>query len=163
MRIEDFDYALPAAQIAQVPALRRDSSRLLVYTRSSDTVEHHTFADLPGLLAAGTVLVFNDTRVIRARLRARKPTGGAVELLVLNAAAPTDDRTYACLARSTKPLRPGTQLDLLAPGNLPCGIEVEILEREAEHARVRFHGLPEAGLLSILDRLGEVPLPPYIV
>src|SRR5262245_65373631 len=134
MRIEDFDYALPAAQIAQVPLPRRDSSRLLVYTLSRGTVEHHTFADLPRLLSAGTVLVFNDPRVIRARLRARKPTGGAVELLVLHAAAPTADGTYGCLARSAKPLRPGARLDLIAPGNLPCGIEAEILAREADHA-----------------------------
>src|SRR5262249_13368012 len=162
-RIEDFDYPLPPGHIAQTPAARRDAARLLVYTRASGAIEQRSFGDLPALLPPHTVVVLNDTRVIPARLRAHKTTGGAVELLVLDAAAARPGAQAACLARSAKPLRAGARLKVLAPGGKPSGVEAEVLSREANQFLVRFHGLGESGLLEALATLGEVPLPPYIV
>jgi S-adenosylmethionine:tRNA ribosyltransferase-isomerase len=162
MRLEDFDYELPPERIAQAPAQKRDGSRLLVHRRADGSHEHTAFHELPRLLPEGSLLVLNDTRVVPARLRARKPTGGAVELLILlGDAAPPG--AYRCLARSSKPLRPGTRLSLLSTAS-PEDVEVEILEREGERATIRIHGsLGERGLLGLLEQHGEVPLPPYIV
>src|SRR5215470_6992941 len=162
MRLEDFDYELPPERIAQTPAVRRDESRLLVHARTSGETRHITFRELPECLPPGALIVLNDTRVLPARLRARKPTGGAVELLVLDPVG-AQGGVLRCLARSSKPLRPGTRLDLLDRAGAPSWWQAEVLEREGEGALVRIDGLGTGGVMEVLETLGEVPLPPYIL
>src|SRR5688500_20399078 len=106
-RVADYHYDLPPERIAQAPCDRRDASRLLDVARMAD----RAFSDLPELLPAGAVLVVNDTRVIPARLAARKPSGGAVELLLLEPVDPARPAgPWTALARASKPIRPGLEL-----------------------------------------------------
>ncbi len=159
MRVEDFQYELPPELIAQHPAARRDASRLLVLHRSTGQREHRQFTDLPEYLRPGDVLVLNDSRVIPARLHGRNPrTGGEFELLLLEQNAPND---WQALLRPAKRARPGTQIQLLdAQGRLtPICAQVVDKGDGFEH-RLRFEGVPD--ILSELDRVGHMPLPPYI-
>jgi S-adenosylmethionine:tRNA ribosyltransferase-isomerase len=140
MRTAELDYDLPEELIAQRPLERRDSSRLLVYERSSGDVRHRRFGDLPDELAQGSLVVVNDTRVVPARLRARRPTGGEAEVLLLE---PMEDGIWEALARPSRRLRAGMRLG-----------QVELLEHRGEGRwLVRLEGAPA----------GEAPLPPYIV
>jgi S-adenosylmethionine:tRNA ribosyltransferase-isomerase len=133
------DYDLPADLIAQAPVERRDASRLLVWRRSSHEVEHRTFAELPDLLS-GELVVLNDTRVIPARLRLRRESGGAVEVLLLERRG--DDGVWEGLARPSRKLREGERLG-----------PVELLEPlRGGRWLLRLEGEPE----------GDLPLPPYI-
>ena len=167
-----FDYALPPELIAQVPAARRDESRLLVVDRSGRTVSHCVFSDLPGLLKAGDTLFRNTAMVLPARLRCRRPTGGRVEALLLEQVrdAPTRpedgerrDRTagaelWRCL------LKPGRRLPVGAAFAHESGeFEGEIVAREEDgSALVRFALPAGQTMAAIARRLGEIPLPPYI-
>lgn len=156
MRLPDFDYELPEGRIAQEPLPRRDASRLLALDRATGALAHLRFSDLPRLLRAGDLLVLNDTRVVPARLRGKKETGGAVEALLLERegggrAAPV----RRCLLDASKPPRPGVRIDF---GH---GLRAEVLSRSGEGWSVRLtseDGDPEAAAL----RAGAVPLPPYI-
>jgi S-adenosylmethionine:tRNA ribosyltransferase-isomerase len=151
-----FDYDLPPHLIAQVPAARRDESRLLVVDRTNHTFAHHTFADLPRFLRAGDILVRNNAAVLPARLHAQRPTGGHVECFLLR---PTDnDRTWRCL------VRPGKKLPIGAKFAHPTGaFSGEIVAREPDGtAMVRFTTPANDPITVIANRLGEVPLPPYI-
>jgi S-adenosylmethionine:tRNA ribosyltransferase-isomerase len=139
MRTSELDYDLPSELIAQRPLERRDDSRLLVANRTSGEVRHRRFRDLPAELPEGPLVVVNDTRVIPARLRVRRETGGEAEVLLLE---PAGDGLWEALARPTKRLRPGTRL---GPAEL-----VEHLG--GGRWLVRLDGEPE----------GEAPLPPYI-
>ncbi|HKA90733.1 MAG TPA: tRNA preQ1(34) S-adenosylmethionine ribosyltransferase-isomerase QueA [Haliangiales bacterium] len=151
MRTSDFDYDLPPELIAQAPSPRREDARLLVVGRGA--VEHRGVAELPDLLPAGALVVVNDVRVLPARLHARKPTGGAVEILLVH---PEADGTWRCLVRA-KSLAPGTQLTLVAPpGRRPPPAEIAFLGRDGEQARVG----PVAP--ACIEAYGSVPLPPYI-
>jgi S-adenosylmethionine:tRNA ribosyltransferase-isomerase len=116
--IEDYSYELPQASIAQVPASRRDSSRLLVVDRSKKFISDKMFTDLPELLRPGDLLVVNDTRVIPARLFGRKESGGKVEILVLEHQGSTggESETRWCLLRSAK--RPKKNVVLLLGAGL---------------------------------------------
>ncbi|MFZ2446853.1 MAG: tRNA preQ1(34) S-adenosylmethionine ribosyltransferase-isomerase QueA [Syntrophobacteraceae bacterium] len=156
-RLEDYDFELPPELIAQAPAPRRELSRLLVLNRRRNTIEHSRFDSIIDYFDPGDLLVVNDTRVVRARLQGRKDSGGKAEILVLDPYKPPEsgaEEGYLCLVRASKGVKPGrtvyledgTRAEILAPG--PDGT-----------ARVRFHG---GNLLDILDRIGEVPLPPYI-
>jgi len=173
--IADYHYDLPAALIAQHPADRRDHARLLAVDRSDPpALRDLRFAEIAPLLPAGAVLVVNDTRVIPARLRARKPTGGNVELLLLEPAdADRPAGPWVALARSHKPLRPGAELVLLDAAGRPAGrgdSAGELVARIASPRRDDGTVLVEldAGRsdpeppLALLERLGDVPLPPYI-
>jgi len=161
--LRDFDFVLPVERIAQSPAPERDRARLYVLPRDAGEARHATVADLPSLLPPGTLLVLNDTRVIPARLRARKPTGGRVELLLVApvAAAREGDRwreTWTCLGGASKPLRAGAAL-LLDGARAPSAMVLAVRGAEVE---VAFAGDEPGGLLAYATRLGEVPLPPYI-
>jgi len=156
--IEDYDYDLPQDSIAQTPCTGRSESRLLVLNRSSGTVEHRRFEDVVELLHPGDLLVSNDTRVVAARLVGNKPSGGRVELLVLN---PYESREigaeegYCCLVKSSKRMRPGSAI------LLGDGLRAEYRQPLGEgKAMVRFR--TSEPLLDILDRIGRMPLPPYI-
>ena len=155
MRLEELDYALPAAQIAQVPIEQRDAARLLV-DRGSAAPLHRQVHDLPELLAPGDVVVLNDTRVIPARLRLRRGTGGAVEVLLLE---PLDDqrRTWEALVRPARKLRLGEPL-LDDEGD-----EVARIGSRTEAGdtfEVALAGASDP--LDLIGRVGEMPLPPYI-
>jgi S-adenosylmethionine:tRNA ribosyltransferase-isomerase len=139
MKRSQLEYSLPSELIAQHPAQRRDGSRLLVYERSTGDVRHRFFWELPDELR-GELVVVNDTRVVPARLRLQRPTGGDAEVLLLE---PLDaDGEWEGLARPTKKLRPGQRLG-----------PVELIEHLGEGRwRLRLKGEPA----------GEAPLPPYI-
>lgn len=150
LRTDDFDFPLPAALIADRPAVPRDASRLLCLERATGATVHRTFSDLPGCLAPGDLLVLNDTRVYAARIRATKPrTGGRVELLLLEEAAP---RRWRAMARGT--LREGEALAL--EGGLSATVE-----GPPRDGFVTLH-VPEGDVAAHLERHGRVPLPPYI-
>lgn len=149
MRTSDFDYELPPRLIAQRPLVERSASRLLVLGADGG-IEDRRMRDLPGLLAPGDLLVFNDTRVIPARLFALKPSGGRVELLVERIVG---ERTALAQARASKPARAGTELAVEGGGRLIVG------GREGEFLRVES---PAEPFLDLLGRAGHVPLPPYI-
>ena len=157
MRLEEFDYRLPKERIAQEPCARRDAARLMVLDRRGGEVVETTFARIGDHLRAGDLLVLNDTRVFPALLRARKPTGGLVELLLLaRESEDAERRTWRCLASTSRGLRPGTRL-LVAEG-----FEAEFLG-EAADGRVRVRLAARDGdVEGAVRRHGSVPLPPYI-
>ncbi len=150
-RLSDFDFTLPPERIAQRPPAQRASSRLLHV--DGRALEDLGFDALPGLLAPGDVLVLNDTRVIRSRLRARKPAphGGKVELLLERIVAA--DEAWMQL-RASHPPRAGARLEL------PGGASATVLERAGRFVRLRF--AIDTPLELFLERYAEVPLPPYI-
>jgi S-adenosylmethionine:tRNA ribosyltransferase-isomerase len=150
LRVHDFDYDLPEELIAQFPAARRESSRLLVLD-ASGSVSDRWFADLPELLAPQDALVFNDTRVIKARLLGEKATGGKVELLIERIVGP---REALALIRASHPPKPGSTLTMASR------FGVRVLERAGDLYRVEF--MTREGVSEVLERFGELPLPPYI-
>lgn len=152
--IADFDYDLPPELIAQAPAEPRDSARLLVIPRAGGPLQHDTFRHLGRYLAPGDLLVLNRTRVLPARLVGRRADagGGRAELLLLR---PIAEGVWEALVRPARRLRPGTPL-VFSDGVL----HAVVLERTAHGtAHLRFS---PADILPLLDRVGEVPLPPYI-
>ena len=146
MQKSDFAYHLPRALIAQTPSPERGQSRLLCVGETG--TRHKRFHDLPGLLSRGDLLVVNDTKVINARLRGRKDSGGSVELLVERIES---ERMALCQARSSKPLRAGRWVDV-------AGHRIAALERVEEFHRLRF----PVPVVEFLEQFGETPLPPYI-
>lgn len=145
--ISRFDYELPDDLIAQVPIEPRDAARLLVVDRAGDTLADRGVRDLPDLLLPGDLLVLNDTRVLPARLRLRRESGGAVELLLLRRRA---DASWETLARPARRLREG---DVLYADTEPVATW---LGRDGDLGVVRLRDESQ------LDTLGEMPLPPYI-
>jgi S-adenosylmethionine:tRNA ribosyltransferase-isomerase len=153
MDVADFDFDLPPDRIAQEPASPRDASRLMVMDRATGGVTHHRFAELAGELTAGDLLVLNDTKVIPARLLGTKPTGGGIEVLLLEPAGAPDE--WRALIAGGKSVRPGVPLTLRA------GLRAVPVSREDEVWRVRLvHD--HATVAGALEAAGEVPLPPYI-
>src|SRR5436309_8658312 len=130
MRLEEFDYRLPKERVAQEPCARRDAARLMVLDRRGGGIVETTFARIGDHLRPGDLLVLNDTRVFPALLRARKPTGGRVELLLAAREGEARDSVWRCLASTSRGLRAGTRL-LIAEG-----FEAEFLG-EAPGGRVR--------------------------
>jgi S-adenosylmethionine:tRNA ribosyltransferase-isomerase len=152
MRTADFHFDLPPELIAQRPAPHRDQSRLLVLHRNEPSFEHRQFRDVLDYFRAGDVLVLNDSRVIRARLRGvNAKTGGAFELLLLEANATND---WWAMMKPGKRARLGTQIQI---GNFKVTVTGT---NEEGHRRLRFEGVND--ILEVLDSLGEIPLPPYI-
>ena len=153
MKKSDFYYDLPQELIAQTPIPERDHSRLLCLDRKSGAMEHHMFYDLPSMLRKGDCLVVNDSRVLPARLLGRRTTGGISELVLLRELG--DDR-WECLCRPGKKLREGAEI-IFGNGELRATIE-EILPGGNRCVRFQYQGI----FLVVLDRLGKMPLPPYI-
>ncbi|MFI4921787.1 MAG: tRNA preQ1(34) S-adenosylmethionine ribosyltransferase-isomerase QueA [Gammaproteobacteria bacterium] len=150
MRRTDFHYELPPTLIAQHPLAERSASRLLCLEGTSGVLADRGFRELTGLLDAGDLLVFNDTRVVPARLHGRKEAGGAVEFLIERI---LDDHTALVHARASKPWRSGMRA-LFAEG-----VEARVVERQDALLKVEFPGVK---LLDFLYAHGHVPLPPYI-
>jgi S-adenosylmethionine:tRNA ribosyltransferase-isomerase len=151
LKKSDFHYELPAELIAQTPLPERSASRLLVVDVPARTFADRRFVDLVDYLRAGDLLIFNDTRVLPARLYGRKESGGAVEILIERVTGAHEAR--AQLGVSKKP-KPGSRI------LLDDGREVVVVDREGEFYTLRFDG-PEL-LEKLLLRLGRMPLPPYI-
>lgn len=151
LKKSDFDYPLPPELIAQAPLARRSASRLLLVPTAPAAFSDHVFSELPALLQPGDLLVFNDTRVIPARLFGAKSTGGRVEILIERLLE--DDCARAQLGVSKSP-KQGARIQLDAGG------EAEVLGRDGEFYRLQFHlGEP---VDAYLERVGRLPLPPYI-
>jgi S-adenosylmethionine:tRNA ribosyltransferase-isomerase len=149
--VSELDYELPEELIAQRPAEPRDASRLMVVDVGRNTIAHHTFRDLPHFLRPGDALVLNETKVLPARVEARKPTGGLVELLFLRDLGPDLDGAWEVLARPSKRLRPNL---VLSAG----GEQLWLLKSLGDgHWVVSGSDLP-----GLLRRSGRMPLPPYI-
>jgi S-adenosylmethionine:tRNA ribosyltransferase-isomerase len=154
VRIDDFDYELPEDRIAQTPIEPRDAARLLV-DRGSASPEHRFVRDLPELLRTGDLLVVNETRVIPARLRLHRSTGGAAEVLLLEP-WDADRRTWDALVRPGGKLRVG---EVLLHGEVPL---VRVGERTPAGDTFWVELVGDEDPVALLDRFGEMPLPPYI-
>jgi S-adenosylmethionine:tRNA ribosyltransferase-isomerase len=154
MRTSDYDYHLPPELIAQVPARRRDESRLLVVDRETGALEHRVFPDVLDLLGPGDVLVLNETRVFPARLRGHRAGGGAAEVLLLRPAG-DDDTLWTALVRPGAKVKPGRVIEIAH--DLAVEI-VDVLPDGNRLVRLR----TELTLAQALDLHGEMPLPPYV-
>ena len=152
MLVTDFDYDLPQELIAQHPMEPRDHSRLLVVDKKTGEIEHKHFYDLVNYLKPGDVLVFNDTRVIPARMHGTKDTGAHVEVFLLTRRDATD---WEVLVRHGKKLQVGAKINV--SDELSCEV-IEHTDFGGRVVRFKYDGIFE----EILDRLGETPLPPYI-
>lgn len=165
MLTSELDFPLPPELIAQEPARPRDSARLLhlirgaAATPGSESLVHRGVRELPNLLRQGDLLVFNDTRVLRARLHGRKPSGGKVEALLLREWARNE---WEVLLKPSARLRCGSQVHFYAPGNESLVIIATLLERKPESWRIRFAPPEDGDIRDWLSKLGEVPIPPYI-
>ncbi len=180
LRTSDYDFALPAGQIAQSPAARRDESRLMVLDRAAGTIEHRVFRELPHYLNAGDALVLNTTRVFRARLLGHRDSGASAEVFLLRE---LNDDTWEAMVQPGSKLKPGRRVHV-APG-----FDAEMLEATARGTRrVRLHLSParestesagegtgasgegtvsartalRAAIHAAIATHGHIPLPPYI-
>ena len=153
MKTHDFYYDLPEELIAQTPLEKRDSSRLMTLDRKTGEVEHKHFYDIIDYLNPGDCLVMNDSRVLPARLLGHRPTGGAVEVLLLR---DLGSKRWECLCKPGKKMQPGNEV-IFGDGELTATVR-EV--REDGNRVVEFHY--EGIFLEVLERLGKMPLPPYI-
>ena len=153
MRKSDFYFDLPEELIAQTPLERRDSSRLLHLDKTTGELEHRHFYELLDYLREGDCMVFNDSRVLPARLIGARPTGGSVELVLLR---DLGEGRWECLSRPGRKTKPGTEL-LFGNGELKATVE-SVAEGGNRIVRFDYEGI----FLEVLERLGKMPLPPYI-
>jgi S-adenosylmethionine:tRNA ribosyltransferase-isomerase len=152
VNVADFDYDLPEDRIAQEPAEHRDASRLLVLDRDTGSMTHRVFREIGEELTPGDLLVVNDTKVLAARLAASKPTGGRVEVLLVEPCGPT---VWRALVSGSRSLRPGLSLAV------SDGLDVQLLEREGDLWRIALHA-PSGDPVEAALAAGTLPLPPYI-
>jgi len=153
LKTHDFWYDLPEELIAQTPLQQRDASRLLVLDRKSGSVAHKHFYDVLDYLNPGDCLVMNDSRVLPARLLGNRPTGGAVELLLLK---DLGDKKWECLAKPGRKLLEGQNV-IFGDGKLTATV-VEVKEDGNRIVEFHYDGI----FLEVLEQLGKMPLPPYI-
>ena len=153
MKTHDFYYDLPEELIAQTPLRQRDASRLLVLDRESGHVTHRHFYDVLEYLRPGDCLVMNDSRVLPARLLGHRPTGGAVEVLLLR---DLGDKKWECLCKPGRKMQVGHQV-IFGDGELTARV-VEVRDDGNRVVEFRYEGI----FLEVLERLGKMPLPPYI-
>jgi len=151
MLLSDFDYNLPEELIAQTPSQKREMSRMMVLDRTSQSIEHKHFADIVDFLDENDFLVLNNTKVIPARLYAKKDTGALIEIFLVREVEP---KIWLTLIKPSKRVKSGMKLQISED------LEVEILEKDDDKWFVRLHY--EGNLYEILDRVGNIPLPPYI-
>ena len=156
MKVSDFDYQLPPELIAQTPTEPRDHCRLMILNRADSSIEHHHFYDIIDYLSPGDILVFNDSRVIPARLFGKRESGGKVEILLLRR---LENGLWETLVRPGRKVKLGTKLEIRdesTEGSQP-GVSAKVLDQG--EAGIRFIRFSDERLL---EKLGEVPLPPYI-
>jgi S-adenosylmethionine:tRNA ribosyltransferase-isomerase len=154
MRTADFDYLLPSDLIAQIPIEQRDHSRLMILNRSNHSVKHDRFFNLPGFLKSGDVLVFNDTRVIPARLFGNKESGAKLEILLLQKLGAN---TWQTLVKPARRAPAGTKVTMAGDAIGGPIVNAEVIEERDSGIRILRFSDEEA-----LASLGKVPLPPYI-
>lgn len=153
MKKSDFYFDLPEELIAQTPLQQRDQSRLMLLNKETGDIEHRHFYELPDLLRDGDCLIMNDSRVLPARLLGTRMSGGSVELVLLR---DLGEGRWECLSRPGRKTKPGTQLQF---GNGELKAEVEaVAEGGNRIVRFSYDGI----FLEVLERLGKMPLPPYI-
>ncbi len=152
-KTSDFYYDLPEALIAQTPLEKRDSSRLMVLNRQTGEVTHKHFYDILEYLNPGDCLVMNDSRVLPARLLGHRPTGGAVEVLLLR---DLGDKCWECLCKPGRKMQAGSEV-IFGNGELTATVK-EVKEDGNRIVEFHFEGI----FLEVLERLGKMPLPPYI-
>ena len=153
MKTSDFNYYLPEELIAQTPLQKRDASRLLHLNKVTGAIEHKHFYDLPDFLREGDCLVLNDSRVLPARLFGKRETGGVIEVVLLR---DVGDGVWECLTRPGKKTKPGTRL-IFGEGELTAEV-IDSCEGGNKLLRFDYQGI----FLEVLERLGKMPLPPYI-
>ncbi len=153
MKVEEFNYELPEELIAQTPIEKRDESRLMVLNREKQTIEHKTFKDIINYLEPGDCLVRNNTKVIPARLYGRKATGAKIEFLLLNR---IEKDLWECIVRPGHKLKPGTEVEF-GDGILKATI-LDVMEGGTRKVVFQYEGI----FNEILDKIGLMPLPPYI-
>ncbi len=153
MKLEEFDYELPEELIAQVPIEKRDESRLMVLDRENKTIEHKTFKDIINYLQPGDCLVRNNTKVIPARLYGKKDTGANVEFVLLKQ---IEGDIWETIVRPGNKLKPGTKVEF--GGGLLKATILDILEGGTRKVEFQYEGI----FNEILDKIGLMPLPPYI-
>lgn len=153
MNKSDFDFYLPEELIAQTPLEKRDTSRLLHLNKQTGEIEHKHFYDIKQYLREGDCLVLNDSRVLPARLIGARPTGGAVELVLLK---DLGDNRWECLSRPGRKTKPGQEL-VFGNGELTAVVQ-EVTLGGNRIVKFSYEGI----FLEILERLGKMPLPPYI-
>ena len=155
MDSSELDYNLPEERIARFPSRRRDACKLLAYSRRTGEIAHAKFADLPDILEKPHNFFRNSASVLKARIFARKPTGGEVECLLLS---PLDGgREWLCM------LKPGRRLPAGSRFGIDGVFSAEVLSKDAEgNAAVRFDTFGNGGVIEMSERVGVVPLPPYI-
>ncbi len=153
MKKTDFDFYLPEELIAQTPLEKRDASRLLVLDKATGALEHRHFYELPEFLNEGDCLVLNNSRVLPARLIGTRESGGAVELVLLR---DLGEGRWECLSRPGRKTKPGTKL-VFGGGELSAEVE-SVAEGGNRIVRFDYDGI----FLEVLERLGKMPLPPYI-
>lgn len=153
MKTHDFYYELPEELIAQTPLEKRDDSRLMVLSRETGEVTHKHFYDIIDYLNPGDCLVMNDSRVLPARLLGHRPTGGAVEVLLLR---DLGDKRWECLCKPGRKMQVGSEVSF-GNGKLTAVVR-EVREDGNRVVEFRYEGI----FLEVLERLGKMPLPPYI-
>lgn len=153
MNVSDFYYDLPEELIAQTPIEKRDESRLMVLNRASQTIEHKTFKDIIEYLEPGDCLVRNNTKVIPARLYGKKATGAKIEFLLLNR---IEGDIWECIVRPGHKLKPGTDVEF-GDGILKAKV-LDVMEGGTRKVEFKYEGI----FNEILDKIGLMPLPPYI-
>ena len=153
MKTSDFNYYLPEELIAQTPLEKRDTSRLMVLNKETGEVSHKHFFDIIDYLKPGDCLVMNDSRVLPARLLGHRPTGGAVEVLLLR---DLGNKCWECLGKPGRKMQPGNEV-IFGDGELTATVK-EV--KDDGNRVVEFHY--EGIFLEVLERLGKMPLPPYI-
>ena len=153
MKTHDFYYDLPEELIAQTPLQQRDASRLLVLDRKSGQVTHRHFYDILEYLKPGDCLVMNDSRVLPARLLGHRPTGGAVEVLLR---CDLGDKKWECLCKPGRKMQPGNEV-IFGNGELSATV-TDVLDDGNRVVEFHYEGI----FLEVLERLGKMPLPPYI-
>lgn len=153
MNVSDFYYDLPEELIAQTPIEKRDESRLMVLNRAKQTIEHKTFKDIIDYLEPGDCLVRNNTKVIPARLYGKKATGAKIEFLLLNR---IEGDIWECIVRPGHKLKPGTEVEF-GDGLLKAKV-LDVMEGGTRKVEFKYKGI----FNEILDKIGLMPLPPYI-
>jgi len=153
MKTHDFWYDLPEELIAQTPLEKRDTSRLMVLDRCTGTLTHKHFYDIIDYLQPGDCLVLNDSRVLPARLLGHRPTGGAVEVLLLR---DLGDKKWECLCKPGRKMQVGSEV-IFGNGELTAVVN-QVKEDGNRIVEFRYEGI----FLEVLERLGKMPLPPYI-
>ena len=153
MNVSDFYYDLPEELIAQTPIEKRDESRLMVLNRANQTIEHKKFKDIIDYLEPGDCLVRNNTKVIPARLYGKKATGAKIEFLLLNR---IEGDIWECIVRPGHKLKPGTEVEF-GDGILKAKV-LDVMEGGTRKVEFKYEGI----FNEILDKIGLMPLPPYI-